>query len=264
KMAESKTQRARRVLAERITSGEYPPDSQLPSISAIEAEFGISKGSAASVVSQLRHDGLVVSRHGSGTFVRGFEPIRRSSPSRLAAAQWGEGKAIQDSDTGKRPRSVDVVVAEVPAPMEVAGVLGVVVGAAVISRFRRFVVENRTVQLATSYFRRERVQGTPIVYTDTGPGGTYARLAEIGHRPVRFVERLRARMPLPEEASKLDLPPGTPAIEITRLAFDESDECVEVNRMILDASAYLLEYAFNAENQGHERQDIIKVDSTPS
>jgi GntR family transcriptional regulator len=35
-------------------------------------------------------------------------------------------------------------------------------------------------------------------------------------------------------------------IEIVRFAYTEADRCVEVNRMILDATAYELEYNFPA------------------
>jgi GntR family transcriptional regulator len=84
------------------------------------------------------------------------------------------------------------------------------------------------------------------MHTDVGPGGIYARLAEGGHGPATFTEYLRARMPLPEETERLELPEGTPVVEVTRHAFDDSSRCVEVNRMILDGSAYLLDYTFTA------------------
>ena len=88
--------------------------------------------------------------------------------------------------------------------------------------------------------------GSEVGHTDTGPGGSYAVLAEAGHAPAHFTEYLVARMPRPEETSRLDLPQGTPVIEITRHAFDADGRCVEVNRMILDGSAYLLDYSFPA------------------
>lgn len=58
----------------------------------------------------------------------------------------------------------------------------------------------------------------PRHVADTGPGGTYARLAELGHAPARFREDLRSRMPQPDEADRLDIKPGTPVIDILRLA----------------------------------------------
>jgi GntR family transcriptional regulator len=169
-----------------------------------------------------------------------FAPILRAFPARLTA--WREGRAIQDADTGKRPRAVEVEIGEAPASEEVAAVFGLASGDPVLRRSRRFIVEDRPVQLASSFYLPDMVRATPIVYTDTGPGGVYARLAEIGHGPVRFVERLRARMPLPAESTALELPGGTPVIAIIRTAFDAEDRCVEVTEMILDSSAYELEY----------------------
>jgi GntR family transcriptional regulator len=168
----------------------------------------------------------------SGSFV----PSRTVSP---CGAKVG---AIQDSDTGERARSVEVIVGEVPAGEAVASLLDLAPGDPVLRRSRRFAVEQRPVQLADSFYLVDMVRATPIVYTDTGSGGVYARLAEIGHEPVRFTERLHARMPYPAERTALELPGGTPVIAIVRTAFDAEDRCVEVTEMIIDASAYELEY----------------------
>src|SRR2546423_980682 len=68
----------------------------------------------------LHSEGLVATGHGADTYVRRFERILRVSPDRLAHERWGAGKAIQNHDTGTRPRTVDVVVGEQPAPDYVA------------------------------------------------------------------------------------------------------------------------------------------------
>ena len=181
-------------------------------------------------------------------YVRRFDRIRRSSPDRLSAQHWGAGQAIQNHDTGTRPRTVDVVVSETPAPDYVATALGVQPGEAVLSRSRRFLVEGRPVQLATSYLPLDIVGGTRVAYTDVGPGGTYARLAELDYAPVRFTERLTARAPRPEEVERLELESsvGALVVEIVRYAYTEAGRCVEVNRMTLDATAYELEYHFTS------------------
>ncbi len=100
--------------------------------------------------------------------------------------------------------------------------------------------------LSTSYLPASLVEGTAITEPDTGPGGIYARLAELGHGPVRFREEVRSRMPLPEETAQLDLPAGTPVMLICRTAFADKGRVVEVNEMVLDAAAYVLEYDFDA------------------
>ena len=100
--------------------------------------------------------------------------------------------------------------------------------------------------LATSYLPADLVSGTPITQPDTGPGGLYARLAELGRKPVRFREEIRSRMPSADEAEQLALPSGVPVVLVARTAFDAEGAAVEVNEMVLDSSAYVLEYGFEA------------------
>lgn len=113
-------------------------------------------------------------------------------------------------------------------------------------RSRRFVLDDKPVLLSTSYLPADMVAGSAITQEDTGPGGTYARLAELGYKPVHFREEIRGRMPSQEEASRLQLSMGTPVIMICRTAFADEGRPVEVNEMILDSAAYVLEYDFDA------------------
>jgi len=138
-------------------------------------------------------------------------------------------------------------VHEVPAPEEIAQALSVPTGAAVLSRARRFAVEDRTLHTATSYIPLDVVAAAPAVAdTGPGPGGMYARMAEAGLGPETFRETLVCRMPTLTETAELTLPKGTPVIAITRYAYTSTRRCVEVNQMVLDSSAYTLEYLLNA------------------
>lgn len=77
------------------------------------------------------------------------------------------------------------------------------------------------------------VRSSRIVETSAGPGGSYARLAELGYQPGHFTEYPRARLPLLEEIDDLELPIGTPVLEIIRHTYTETNQCVNVKRMIL-------------------------------
>ncbi|EFF91030.1 regulatory protein KorSA, GntR-family transcriptional regulator [Streptomyces sp. e14] len=123
---------------------------------------------------------------------------------------------------------------------------GIEADAAVCVRSRRFVLDDKPVLLSTSYLPADLVAGSAITQEDTGPGGTYARLAELGCKPVHFREEIRSRMPSQEEASRLQLSMGTPVIMICRTAFADEGRPVEVNEMTLDSAAYVLEYDFDA------------------
>ncbi|BAF87972.1 MULTISPECIES: FadR/GntR family transcriptional regulator [Azorhizobium] len=67
-------QRVHHQLRARITSGEYPPHSRLPGEHDLSALFGVSRPVVREALRRLREDGLVFSRQGAGTFVRGPEP----------------------------------------------------------------------------------------------------------------------------------------------------------------------------------------------
>lgn len=58
-----------RILLERITRGEYPPASRLPSESELSAEFNVSRATIRAALGALAANGMLKRRHGSGTFV---------------------------------------------------------------------------------------------------------------------------------------------------------------------------------------------------
>ncbi len=230
-----------------IEAGEYAPGERLPGENDLMAAYGVARMTARQALGVLQSEGLVEARKGAGVFVREFRPIRRRGVQRLSHQTWGEGRSVWADDTEGRDLVVELLsVAEEEAPEGIAGVLGVAAGARVCVRRRRFVLDGRPVLLASSYLDAELVAGTAIVQQDTGPGGIYARLGELGVKPVRFREEVRSRMPSGEEASRLGLTSGTPVVLVCRTAFAESGRAVEVNDMVLDASAYVLEYEFGA------------------
>ncbi|MVO84618.1 UTRA domain-containing protein [Streptomyces sp. p1417] len=230
-----------------IEAGEYGPGQRLPGENDLMAAHGVARMTARQALAALQAEGLVEARKGAGVFVRDFRPIRRHGVERLAHAQWGAGRSVWDADIEGRDLVVDSVeVTEEDAPTVIAGVLEIREGERVCVRRRRFVLDGKPVLLSASYLAAELVAGTAITQPGTGPGGTYARLEELGRRPVRFREEVRSRMPSGDESARLALSAGTPVMLIGRTAFDGQGRAVEVNEMVLDASAYVLEYGFEA------------------
>jgi GntR family transcriptional regulator len=210
------------------------------------AEYDVARMTARQALGVLQAEGLTDTRKGAGVFVRTFRPLRRRAVQRLAAEQWTAGRSVWADEVDDRQLLVDQVeVAERPAPRRAADRLGPPAGPVCV-RSRRYTLDGKPVLFAVSYLPADLVAGSRIVEEDTGPGGVYARLAELGHRPVRFVEEVRSRMPRPEETQRLSLPAGTPVVRLCRTAFAEDGRPVEVNDMTLDASAFVLEYDFPA------------------
>lgn len=242
-----KYQRIAEALKAAVESGQYRAGDRLPGENDLMETYGVARMTARQALGVLRSEGIAEARKGAGVFVRDFRPLRRRSIQRLAQEQWGSGRSIWSADTEGRALVVDQVsVAEVGAPDHIARVLGLERGGLVCVRSLRFVLDGKPVLLSTSYLPAALVAGSPITQDDTGPGGTYARLAELGAAPVHVREELRSRMPAKDESVRLALAAGTPVILVCRTAFAADGRAVEVNEMTLDAASYVLEYDFDA------------------
>ena len=84
--------------------------------------------------------------------------------------------------------------------------------------------------------------GSPIVEADTGPGGIYARLEDMGLELDHFTEEVSARMPTADERRRLQLTDGVPVIVLVRTAYDTAGRPLEVCDTLKAAPAYVLEY----------------------
>ncbi|WP_035805099.1 GntR family transcriptional regulator [Kitasatospora mediocidica] len=242
-----KYQRIAEALKAAVESGQYRAGDRLPGENDLMETYGVARMTARQALGVLQSEGIAEARKGAGVFVRSFRPLRRRGIQRLAQEHWGSGRSIWSADVESRDLVVDQIsVSEEGAPEGIARVLGIEPGDPACVRSRRFVLDGKPVLLATSYLPAALVAGTRITEQDTGPGGTYGRLAELGAGPVRFREEIRSRMPTADEATRLHLTTGTPVILICRTAFSEDGRAVEVNEMTLDAASYVLEYDFDA------------------
>ncbi|MFI8822743.1 GntR family transcriptional regulator [Streptomyces sp. NPDC053431] len=244
-----KYQRIADELRTAIQAGDFAPGDRLPGENDLMSTYDVARMTARQALSVLRNEGLAEARKGAGVFVRSFRPLRRRGIPRLARDHWGNGRSVWSADIEDRALVVDQieVTPAAPAGPRVARVLDLATADdPVCVRSRRFVLDEKPVLLSVSYLPARLAEGTAITEPDTGPGGTYARLTELGHRPVHFREEIRCRMPTAEESTRLDLGFGTPVILIARTAFTEAGVPVELNEMTLDSSSYVLEYGFDA------------------
>jgi GntR family transcriptional regulator len=234
-------------LRETIKAGEYGPGDRLPGENELMATHGVARMTARQALGVLRSEGLVEARKGAGVFVRSVRPLRRRSVQRLSEEQWGNGQSIWEFDTEGRTLEVDqLTVSREAASQSIARVFGAADGTPVCVRRRRYVLDGKPAMLATSYLLASVVKGSAITRKDTGPGGTYARLAELGHKPVHFREELRLYKPSKDEAAHLQISFGETAILICRTAFTADGRPIEITEMVLDAALYILEYEFDA------------------
>ncbi|ORB98807.1 GntR family transcriptional regulator [Mycobacterium persicum] len=237
------------MLRDSIISGQLEAGGRLPSEAALIEHFGVARMTVRQAVQELRAEGLVVSEHGRGVFVRPAPPIRRLASDRFARQHRASGKAaftVEAEKSGYTPQVDNITVTHEKPDSVVAERLRLNADDEVVVRSRRYLADGKPVETATSYIPVAFAEGTKIEQTDTGPGGIYARLEEAGHTLARFTEEVGARMPTPEERRALQLPPGAPVLTVVRTAYDTNDVAVEVCDTVKVASAYLLEYDFSA------------------
>lgn len=234
-------------LRREIRAGVYPPGSKLPSETELTKVFGVARMTVRAGLAELKGEGLTVSEQGRGVFVRARPPVRRLASDRFARRHRDAGKAAfiaEASQIGAVP-GVDQVEVEVGrAPEAVAALLGGT--SEVVIRSRRYLLDGQPVETAVSYIPERLASGTKIADPDSGPGGIYARLEELGHQLHHFTEEVGARMPTPGERARLRLPSGVPVITVLRTAYDVAGQPVEVCDTVKSAQSYVLEYRVDA------------------
>ncbi|MFE0349151.1 GntR family transcriptional regulator [Streptomyces griseoluteus] len=151
---------------------------------------------------------------------------------------WGAEAAARGGKGGQRI----VHAGEVLASDEVAALLGVATGEAVVVRRRVIELDGRPVELTDTYYPTAVARGTRLAERGKIPGGAVTLLAELGHRGVRVREDVTARMPDPEERAALRLDTGEPVLRLSRVTFDDADRPVQADLMVMPARRQQLRY----------------------
>lgn len=228
-----------------IDGGHVRPGGRLPSEADLIGHYGVARMTVRQAIQELRTEGRVVAEHGRGVFVRDPAPVRRLASDRFARKHREAGQAAflaEAEKAGVRPTvdQIEVVTAEPSEPVKERLRLGD--GERVVVRSRRYLADDRPIEVAVSSLPLAIVEGTPIMETNPGPGGIYARLEDDGHTLDRFVEEVTARMPTADERRRLQLADGVPVLVVVRTAYDTNGLPVEVCDTVKAAPAYVLEY----------------------
>jgi len=211
-------------LRDQIAQGELAPGQALPSERVLMDTYGAARGTVRQAINVLKGEGLILVEHGRGSFVRPAPPVKRLASDRFARRHRQAGKAafLAELESEGREPSVEMLqLGRGKAPGEIAVRLGLEKGAPVLIRHRRHLADGQPLELATSYIPWQLAKGTTMTHENSGPGGIYARIEELGHRLDHFTEDVAARMPTPDESRALILGPGVPVFQLVRTAYDQ-------------------------------------------
>lgn len=237
-MAPASAQQIASDLRSQIESGALRPGDLLPSESELRARYNSTKATIARAMDILRSEGLVVTRHGKGAFVRTFKRYLRHGSKRHLRSQRPAGTSPTQAETESQgiQRELNLLAVEtLPAPADVARRLGVETGTPLVRRRHLITLDSDPAQTADSFFVAAQVEGSRIAHMEKIPGGVHAELANVlGEALTRATEESIARMPTPAEREALALLPGTPVVELVRTIY-AGDRPVEVTQWLFDA-----------------------------
>jgi GntR family transcriptional regulator len=246
----------------KIGAGEYP-DGKLPAETELTAEYRVSLTTVRQALGVLRGDGLIESRHGTGTFVR--TPPRRitrtqerhRSDKRRALLPESERRsrgAVED-DTGLAADEIEhnAELDTVPASDDLAKTFGVQPGTPLLCRTytARSKNEGRLMHLIHSYLVHEVAARNPELLAESGdnpwPGGTHHQVSTIGLEIGAITEHVTTRTATAAEAELLGLAPGTALMCIRKISTSTTGGVVEVSDILLPGDRTELVYVTELE-----------------
>lgn len=205
-------------LRDQIAGGQLKEGDRIPSLTELQAEFGVSDTVILEARKVLVAEGLLIARTGDGTYVR-----ERPEPQRLLHGEPAEaGQPWFRLEAGESGLFPDVVEVEpetsVPAPADIARHLGVRTGRRVRRTVRLFRHDGTAVQLLTAHV-----------------------LASGKTQPVATEEQITSRPALDSEARALDGVVGQPVTVVTRVERPVSGRARVLQTVVL-ADRYSLVY----------------------
>jgi GntR family transcriptional regulator len=210
-----------------IHTGRLEPDTPLPSEREIAALTKFSRVTVRKAVQELVRDGLVIQRHGSGTFVAPQVPRFEQSLSRLTS--FSEDMVRR----GLSPRSVWLSRDIYDASPEESIILGLSPYERVCRFERLRFADDMPLAIERTTLSEEYVPSPSAI-----DGSLYAMLEKEGNRPVRAIQRLSAFNVGQDDAELLKVQVSTACLRIERVSYLDSGLAVELTRSIYRGDAY--------------------------
>lgn len=210
-----------------IVGGQLKHGDALPPEREIADFAGISRVTVRKAVDELVDAGLLMRRHGSGTFV--VKPVQRVEQSLSLLTSFTEDMARRGLTASSRWLDRGV---HLPSPEE-AMMLGLA-GGSRVARLERLRIAN-DLPLA---IERASLSADVLPHPEAVSGSLYEVLARSGHRPVRAVQRISACNIRSQDAALLGVQVGDAGLSIERVSYLASGRVVEFTRSLYRADAY--------------------------
>jgi GntR family transcriptional regulator len=221
-------------LRERIISGQWPPGKPLPSQRELADEFGVSVMTLRQALQLLTDEGLIETRHGSGTFAAAHYAYDLGHLRSFASDLIAQGAKITTKLLAAK---------EVTPPADVAARLGTPGEVLQLRRLR--LAGGRPLIVQTSYLPAALA---PVARPeDLGRLGLYTLLAEHGLAIARAHESISPTTLGPHDARDLARPGRSPALLSHRVSFTAAGLPILDDHALLPADSVVITVNRSAE-----------------
>lgn len=231
-------------LRQRITSGDLPPGSLLPTQQELSDGYKVARMTARQAIGALEHEGLVTSQQGKGATVRSrqFMVYRPQSESKPQPVLPEMDRYFQQITGEGRTPSQKIEVSLIEAPAEIARRLQVEEGSIIVARRRVRFINAEPVNTNDSHFPLDVVGESEIMSPADIPRGTNQVLTDLGYTQTRAVDEISIRMPTPEEAQRLALGTGTPIALLLVTGYTQDGRPVRCTSNVLPGDRHVIVY----------------------
>jgi GntR family transcriptional regulator len=213
-------------LKSEIAVGRFAQSDLLPGERELSEIMDVSRTTLRRAIAALVDEGVLVHRHGAGTFVRRHPPHVEQPLSRLTS--FTEDMKLRGFVASSRVVERGVFL---PTPEE-----SMMLGIGPTERVFRIV----RVRLADGVPMAIERAAAPLGFLGGGePGDSlYAAFEAAGFRPVRALQRLRAVVVSAVDAALLEIEAGAPALDIHRVGYVADGRRVEFTRSVYRSDTY--------------------------
>ncbi len=214
-------------LRREIVAGRFVQSDVLPGERELSEMLDVSRTTLRRAIAALIEEGLLVHRHGAGTFVRRSPPHVEQPLSRLTS--FTEDMRLRGLAASSKDIERGVFL---PTPEE-SMMLDIALSETVFRLSRLRLADGVPMAI-----ERAAVPMRFLGDADRVGNSLYAALEAAGFRPVRGVQRLRAVLVGSTEAAALEIAEGSPALDIHRVAYVADGRRVEFTRSTYRSDTY--------------------------
>jgi GntR family transcriptional regulator len=235
-----------------ILSGEFAPNSLLPSEAQLMARYGVSRPTVRNAIAALRAEGLIDVRHGKGSFVRSDGQPVLTLERRISSTADGRFVMLNGDvwDEAEEPSTYRTHTTKATGRLLELGEEEALFGC------DRLLVDPGT---GTRAMHRTLIpfavaEAVPLLAEEPckRPAEIYRLLTQDGHE-LWWSETVRARMPLPDERATLRLPDATPILYLARVAHGADDHPLILEELRIGADRAEAAYRITADKQPARR-----------